>query len=81
MKSPALNGLKASSMIPPAKFCTDPESAIPIAKPPAASRAAIEVVSIPSVLMEMTISNMITDILTNEMINDAMVRCRSINQA
>ena len=35
MKSPALKGLKASSMIPPAKFCTVPERAIPTAKPPA----------------------------------------------
>ena len=44
MKSPALKGLNASNISPPAKFCTVPDSAIPIAIPPAASNAANEVV-------------------------------------
>ena len=73
MKSPALKGLKASNMIPPAKFCTVPDSAIPIAKPPAARSAAIEVVSTPSVLIEITISKTMSEMVTNEVTNEAIV--------
>ena len=47
MKSPALKGRKTRIMIPPAKFWTVPFSAIPIAIPPPASKAANDVVSTP----------------------------------
>ena len=72
-RSPALKGLKASDIRPPAKFCTVPDSAIPIARPPAASSAAREVVSTPSVLMEITTSKTVIEIEVNEITNEAIV--------
>ena len=73
-KSPALNGLNISNIIPPAKFCTVPDNAIPIAIPPAVSRAANEVVSTPSVPMVASTRSTVSVILTRDEINVAKVR-------
>ena len=72
MKSPVLNGRKIRSMIPPAKFCTVPFNAIPIAIPPPASRAAREVVSIPNVPTVVMISMIVRAMLTMLWINEAI---------
>ena len=73
IRSPALKGLKANSISPPAKFCTVPDSAIPIAKPPAANSAARDVVSTPSVLMEITTVRIVSVMEVNEVTKEAMV--------
>ena len=63
-KSSALNGLNSMIMMPPAKFCTVPLSAIPMAIPPPASNAAIEVVSIPNAPIVMMMSIIVIAMLT-----------------
>ena len=74
MKSPALKGRKIRSMMPPAKFCTVPESAIPIAIPPAVSRAAKEVVSTPRVPMVARKRRTVREMLTKDEMKEASVR-------
>ena len=73
MKSPALKGLNASIIMPPAKFCTVPLKAMPMAIPPAASSAAIEVVLMPRVPIVMIISTTVSVIETRLATNDTSV--------
>ena len=58
-------------MMPPAKFSTVPLSAMPIATPAAAIRAAMEVVSTPRVLMDMMISRMVRPIVVKLIMKEA----------
>ena len=60
--------------MPPAKFCTVPDSAMPIAIPPAASSAASEVVFTPRVDTVTMISSTVREMLTSEVMNEASVR-------
>ena len=80
MKSPALNGLKTSIMMPPAKFWTVPLSAMPMAIPPAASRAASDVVFTPSVPTVMTTSIMVSDMLVRLSTKEAMAFLSSFSR-
>ena len=67
-----MKGLKIMSIRPPAKFCTVPLRAMPSAMPPAASRAASEVVLIPSVLTSTMISRTVRAIETKLQRNEAI---------
>ena len=73
MKSPDLKGLNARIIMPPAKFCTVPLRAMPIAIPPAARSAASEVVFTPRVLMETIISSTVRVMDTRLNTKDASV--------
>ena len=59
--------------MPPAKFCTVPLRAIPIAIPPAASTAASDVVFTPSVLTVIMISRTVREMETRLLIKVARV--------
>lgn len=70
IKSPTLKGLKSRIITPPAKFCSVPLNAIPMATPAEAKRAMNELVSMPRIpIIIMTnrkLSVMFNRLLVNE---------------
>ena len=64
IQSPTLKGRNSKTISPPAKFCKFPESAIPIATPADANKAANEVVSTPNLPITAIINRIVSRIFT-----------------